>query len=113
MRLIAYMIALSYLFVTYKRFEGSIRKTNEKLNDEIIERKIFEKELEIVNNSLETRISEATVELTRKNQQLHSEIEERLLAQEKVSIFTKLINQSSDALYVVDPETSHLLDFND
>ena len=113
LRLSAYMVALSYLFIAYKQFESSIRKATGELEEEIVERKMIEAELESVNNSLERRVSERTAELVRKNQQLHSEIEERMAAQEKVSIFTNLINQSSDAIFVVDPETSRFLDFNE
>ncbi|GJQ58341.1 MAG: hypothetical protein SCALA701_11420 [Candidatus Scalindua sp.] len=113
LRLAAYMIVLSYLFVAYKRFEDSMRKTNEILQGEIIERQMIEEEMERVNNSLETRISERTIELTRNNRQLHLEIEERISVQEELSVFKNLINQSNDAIYVIDPETSRFLDFNE
>ena len=46
LRLTAYLLALCYLFVIYRKLEETIRITNEKLNTEIIERRQKESSLE-------------------------------------------------------------------
>lgn len=80
---------------------------------DVIKRNCLEEELRMFNESLEKRISERTEELFRNNLKLLLEIEVRKSTEEKLNIFTNLINQSNDAIYVIEPETSRFLHFND
>ncbi len=41
------------------------------------------------------------------------DVTDKKRAEEKLSVFTNLINQSSDAIFIVDPETAAILDIND
>jgi PAS domain S-box-containing protein len=80
---------------------------------EAVKRNRLEKELRILNRSLEKRIAERTEELSKNNLKLLLEIEVRKSIEEKLNIVTNLINQSSDTIYVIEPETGNFLYFND
>lgn len=43
---------------------------------------------------------------------LHAELRERKIAQDELLQFKKVMDESSDAIYLIDPETSRYLDFN-
>ncbi len=69
-------------------------------------------ELESANRMLEKRVEERTVELKLANQKLIKEIAERKQIEQDLKLFRELINQSNDALFVSDVETSKILDVN-
>lgn len=80
---------------------------------DVLKRDQLEKELKTLNKSLEKRVYERTAELSRNNEKLLLEIEERKCAEEKLNIYSNLINQSNDAIFVIEPETGCFLYFND
>ncbi len=43
---------------------------------------------------------------------LQAELRERKLAQDELVQFRKVMDESNDAIYMIDPETSHYIDFN-
>jgi PAS domain S-box-containing protein len=61
---------------------------------------------------LEARIADRKTELTRTNEDLKLEIAERKRAEEALSLFRALIDQSSDAIEVIDPSSLRILDMN-
>ena len=60
----------------------------------------------------ETVIESRTAEISDKNESLEREISERTLAQNQLQLFRKLVDQSSDGLLVIDPDSAGFLDVN-
>lgn len=71
----------------------------DKLNTEIQNHVDTEEQLRQVQDELEVRVEERTEELSNANQELH--------------LFRKVMEQSSDAIFITDPETSQFLDVNE
>jgi PAS domain S-box-containing protein len=65
-----------------------------------------------VRNELEVRVEERTAGLIRINEELKLEIAERKRAEEALRLFRTLIDQSNDAIEVLDPSTLRFLDMN-
>ena len=79
----------------------------------IIKRKEIEGELHRLNEELEQLVIERTSELKEMNRQLKDKITAHEGALNELQLFRSLINQSNDAVVVVEPETGRFLDFND
>ena len=79
---------------------------------DITERKRAEEALKKANDELEERVEMRTIELRMTNESLNHEIAERKAAEEKLRLFRNLIDQSSDAVFVNDPESGRILDAN-
>lgn len=62
---------------------------------------------------LEAMVAERTRELTELNAKLNREISSRLAAEARLSLFRQLMDRALDAIYVVEPQTGRLLDFNE
>lgn len=71
----------------------------DRLNAEIKEHLATEKQLRQAQDELEVRVEERTDELSKAHSKLH--------------LFRSLMDQSSDAIFITDPETSQFLDVNE
>lgn len=80
---------------------------------DITEKKKAEDEIQKLNTSLETQVSERTAQLEEANSQLREEIDLHERAREDIEMFRNLINRSIDGVVVVDPQTGRFLDVND
>jgi len=65
------------------------------------------------HEELDEQIRNRTVELNSKNEELIKEVAERKRAEAHLQLFRDLINQSNDAIFVIEPDTSRLLDVNE
>ena len=79
---------------------------------DITARKQVEEALRSAMEKLEMRVQERTAELIIVNTELEEEIAERKKAEEGLTLFKHLMNQSSDALFIVEPETGNILEIN-
>lgn len=80
---------------------------------DITERKKAEEELRESHEELDRRVRERTDELLKVNASLEQEVAERTRAEKELSIFRELVNQSTDAIFIVDVATSQILQVND
>ncbi len=62
---------------------------------------------------LEQLVQKKTEALTDANKALQEEISERKHAEEDLKLFRNLLDRSSDAFFVIDPETAQFLNFNE
>ena len=71
-----------------------------------------ERRLAALAEALERRVAERTRQLDSANQALRKEIAERERAEQSLRLFRMLIDQSNDAIEVIDPETLRFIDIN-
>ncbi len=95
-------------FIGYRGANKNI--TNRKLAEEALRDNA--QELRKHRDHLDKLVKERTIELTKVNKQLKQEIAEHKQTEENLQLFRNLINQSSDAVFVIDPKTSRFLDAN-
>lgn len=94
-----------------ERRTAELRKTNERLQKEIAERRRAERNLRQAHDDLEIRVAERTTELRTANDQLRLEIVERKKAEEKLSLAAKVIESSNEAIVITDAE-GNIVDAN-
>ena len=83
---------------------------------DITERKQAEQALREARNGLELRVKERTAELTKANEQLKHEIEERKRAEKEVKLseekYRLLFSKDPNSLFLVDGDSGNILDVN-
>jgi len=72
-----------------------------------------EVEVRRLNQGLECRVAERTLQLEAANQSLRKEIAERERTEQSLRLFRMLVDQSNDAIEVIDPETLRFIDINE
>jgi PAS domain S-box-containing protein len=96
---------------------SEIQAVNAALQTEIFERGKAEEALLDLNAELEVRVMKRTKELQDLNSLLEEEVAERQSAQEALSEsrehYEALLKQSSEAVVVIDPETTQILEVNE
>ncbi len=80
---------------------------------DITARKNAELELRKAHDELEARVKERTCELSSANEHLRAEIKNRIQIEEELHLFKYLINNSNDAVFVIDPLTTMFKDINE
>lgn len=75
--------------------------------------KRVEAQLKVANEDLEARVAERTAALTDANQRLALELVRHEETERKLLLFHKLVNQTSEAVFVVDPRTAAILEVNE
>ena len=101
-------------FTTYKAKQ--YESTHKELLDEISEHKQARAQLVKYQDSLEQMVNERTLELSKINIQLQQEIDERKKAEETLLVseerYHQLFESESDAIVLIDAQTSRLEDAN-
>lgn len=94
-----------------------IQNVNAMLEEEVLERQTAEEALRKLNTELEDRVLKRTQELRDINTALEEEIRERQAAEEATKEsrerYEALLKQSSEAVVVVDLETTQIIEVND
>lgn len=80
---------------------------------DITKRRRDEQVLKASCGELDARVQERTSELLRANETLEREIAEHRRVKNNLLLFRELVNQSNDAIFVVDFSTARLLEVND
>lgn len=80
---------------------------------DIAARKVDEAARQAAHDELERKVAERTEDLVQITLRLQTEVEERKRAEADLRLFQDLIDHSSDAVFVIDPETSGFLHVND
>jgi PAS domain S-box-containing protein len=116
-------LELRRLRVRLEHQAADLRRANEQLQTELAERQRSEAALLTLNQEMQASRSaalnlmddamEARDRLETANQGLRSEISERKRAEEALKLFRTLVDRSSDAIEVCDPETGRFLDVNE
>ncbi len=70
-------------------------------------------EIAELNRTLEEKVQARTGELMQTNVRLKAEVAERRQTEEELKRFRTLINQSNDAIFVIEPATGRFLDINE
>jgi PAS domain S-box-containing protein len=83
---------------------------------DITDRKLAQEALKKAHDELEIRVKERTAELRKTNEQLKTQINERILAEQKLKEseqkYRRLFENSGDAVFIVDIETEIILEAN-
>ena len=96
-----------------KKYYAKLEKTNKELKAETHERKRVEEELAKHRQYLEEMVQMRTLELSKINGQLIQQVSERKQIEDNLQLFRNLIDQSNDAIFVIDPKTNRFMDVND
>ena len=81
--------------------------------EDITARKQAEEKLRDLTANLEQQVEKRTAELTRLNEKLKSDIIKRNRTEESLELLKALIDQTNDAVFIVDSETGRIIDVNE
>jgi PAS domain S-box-containing protein len=107
-------ILLSKVAVFVASFERrqEIERQKEALEAEIQLRTEIEEELREIRSELEVMVEERTAELRTSNHELVRQVKEAVRASAKLGLFRELIDQSNDAILIVEGEAGSVIDCN-
>ena len=100
------------VFVNSYERRQEIERQKEVLEAEIQLRTEIEEELREIRGELEVMVEERTAELRTSNHELVRQVKEAVRASAKLGLFRELIDQSNDAILIVEGEAGHVIDCN-
>jgi PAS domain S-box-containing protein len=108
----AILLSKVAVFVASYERRQEIERQKEKLEAEICLRMEIEEELREIRSELEVMVEERTAELRTSNHELVRQVKEAVRASAKLGLFRELIDQSNDAILIVEGEAGSVIDCN-
>ena len=108
----AILLSKVAVFVASHERRQQIECQKEELEAEILLRSEIEEELREIRGELEVMVEERTAELRTSNHELVRQVKEVVRASAKLGLFRELIDQSNDAILIVEGEAGGVIDCN-